>query len=129
MYWSLIDGPLFPILLQTWFSSLCVPCLHIQVRDAFFQRDPFAAVQQPHPLMVFEEHLDVSTEHWLVVLYRNVMFIVRRVHSSTAPHGRVMWRYSVVQSKSICDGFSETVSFQQPITLQSGLTHTHRYLF
>eukprot|EP00041_Stephanoeca_diplocostata_P029525 m.874616 g.874616 ORF g.874616 m.874616 type:complete len:55 (-) comp23576_c0_seq14:1176-1340(-) len=37
------------------------------VRDAFFQRDPFAAVQHPHDLMVFEEHQDVSTEHWLVV--------------------------------------------------------------
>ena len=38
------------------------------VRDAFFQRDPFAAAverNQVHPLMVFEETPDQTTEHWL----------------------------------------------------------------
>lgn len=36
------------------------------VRDVFFQRDPFAAVVTPHPIMVFEEHPMLTTEYWLV---------------------------------------------------------------
>jgi hypothetical protein len=36
------------------------------VRDAYFQRDPFAAVVTPHPVMVFEEHPMLTTEYWLV---------------------------------------------------------------
>eukprot|EP00038_Savillea_parva_P008473 m.177193 g.177193 ORF g.177193 m.177193 type:complete len:392 (+) comp14305_c0_seq1:473-1648(+) len=36
------------------------------VRDAYFQRDPFAAVTTPHPIMVFEEHPMLTTEYWLV---------------------------------------------------------------
>ena len=38
------------------------------VRDAFFQRDPFVTAverNQVHPLMVFEETPDVTTENWL----------------------------------------------------------------
>lgn len=37
------------------------------VRDSFFQRDPFSTVkpEQQRPLMVFEEHPDLDTTHWL----------------------------------------------------------------
>jgi len=38
------------------------------VRDAFFQRDPFVTAvkrNQVHPLMVFEESPETDTEHWL----------------------------------------------------------------
>ena len=38
------------------------------VRDAFFQRDPFVTAverSQVHPLMVFEESPETDTEHWL----------------------------------------------------------------
>ena len=38
------------------------------VRDAFFQRDPFVNAMdrnQVHPLMVFEESPETDTEHWL----------------------------------------------------------------
>ena len=39
------------------------------VRDAFFQRDPFATAverNQVHPLMVFQESPDIDNEHWLI---------------------------------------------------------------
>ncbi|KAL7501440.1 hypothetical protein ACHAWT_010409 [Skeletonema menzelii] len=38
------------------------------VRDAFFQRDPFVTAverNQVHPLMVFQESPETDTEHWL----------------------------------------------------------------
>jgi hypothetical protein len=37
------------------------------VRDAYFQRDPFAAVKVKdiYPIMVFEEHPNVTTNHWV----------------------------------------------------------------
>jgi hypothetical protein len=35
------------------------------VRDAYFQLDPFAAVKDIHPIMVFEEISDVTTNHWV----------------------------------------------------------------
>ena len=38
------------------------------VRDAFFQKDPFVTAvknNQEHSLMVFQEHPDLTTEHWL----------------------------------------------------------------
>ena len=38
------------------------------VRDAYFQRDPFAMaveLQMQYPLMVFEEHPDMRNTHWL----------------------------------------------------------------
>eukprot|EP00041_Stephanoeca_diplocostata_P029527 m.874644 g.874644 ORF g.874644 m.874644 type:complete len:385 (-) comp23576_c0_seq17:315-1469(-) len=70
-----IDHPDYKIqwgrfnLAAKWLQE-CADCtdgvMFTDVRDAFFQRDPFAAVQHPHDLMVFEEHQDVSTEHWLV---------------------------------------------------------------
>ncbi|KAL7471610.1 hypothetical protein ACHAXS_011919 [Conticribra weissflogii] len=37
-------------------------------RDAYFQRDPFAAAVElgmQHPLMLFEEHPDMKNTHWL----------------------------------------------------------------
>jgi hypothetical protein len=35
------------------------------VRDAYFQLDPFAAVKDIHPIMVFEEAPTVTTNHWV----------------------------------------------------------------
>mmetsp|Transcript_14540 Transcript_14540/g.29543 ORF Transcript_14540/g.29543 Transcript_14540/m.29543 type:complete len:457 (-) Transcript_14540:72-1442(-) len=38
------------------------------VRDAYFQRDPFVAaveLDMQHPLMLFEEHPDMKNTHWL----------------------------------------------------------------
>eukprot|EP00041_Stephanoeca_diplocostata_P028508 m.810414 g.810414 ORF g.810414 m.810414 type:complete len:579 (+) comp23387_c0_seq1:238-1974(+) len=34
--------------------------------EVFFQRDPFVANVEPYPIMLFEEHPDARTTHWLV---------------------------------------------------------------
>ena len=35
------------------------------VRDAFFQRDPFQTETKPQPLMLFEEHANLTNTNWL----------------------------------------------------------------
>lgn len=57
-------------LYQDWLAD-CTDCtdgiILTDVRDAYFQRDPFQVVtlEQQAPLMVFEENLLIDTTHWL----------------------------------------------------------------
>ena len=46
-------------------SSCTEGIMLTDVRDAFFQRDPFDEKHKIHPLMFFEEHESVTTTHWL----------------------------------------------------------------
>eukprot|EP00041_Stephanoeca_diplocostata_P028996 m.844385 g.844385 ORF g.844385 m.844385 type:complete len:425 (-) comp23475_c0_seq22:1634-2908(-) len=67
--------PLFKIqwgrfsLARDWLQE-CTDCtdgvIFTDVRDAYFQTDPFQAVKTIHPVMVSEEHPLMTTEHWLV---------------------------------------------------------------
>mmetsp|Transcript_41817 Transcript_41817/g.100366 ORF Transcript_41817/g.100366 Transcript_41817/m.100366 type:complete len:466 (+) Transcript_41817:802-2199(+) len=47
-------------------STCTGPVLHTDMRDAFFQRDPFGPDAPPvHGLQVFEEHFTMRTTHWV----------------------------------------------------------------
>lgn len=45
---------------------VCILGVVIADIEVFFQRDPFVANVEPYPIMLFEEHPDARTTHWLV---------------------------------------------------------------
>jgi len=57
------------LLYKDWLND-CPECtdgvMLTDARDAFFQKDPFQSdTIEMHPLMLFEEHQNQTTEHWL----------------------------------------------------------------